>query len=306
MHLSLVHGINLNKEIGIFHYIFFKPSFACVCLGDDSENLNFNECLNNIKQMIETSDRKREIHIDYSFKTTLESFKHDVVRYQPDFIHFIGHGPMILDSGLGYMDTNVDYQNIEYFLRAQPKITQCFILSSCDSYEFGQKLSKFIPYVICIKSDTFMQETAEFIKSFYRGLVYNFDIKISFNQAICEISEVTKNSMFLLNNQNNSHLGQSDLIPIKKDIKLEHQKKQGYLVNLKNLASVYENKGDHDSAISYYDQALELSDLLEDMNEKMLIFRSLASVYENRGDHDSAISYYDQALELSNLLGDNN
>jgi tetratricopeptide (TPR) repeat protein len=73
-------------------------------------------------------------------------------------------------------------------------------------------------------------------------------------------------------------------------------------INWNNLGSVWQDKGEYDKAIAYYEQALT-SDLKIFGPGHPSVARdwsNLGSVWRDKGEYDKAIEYFDKAL-ASNL-----
>jgi superkiller protein 3 len=71
----------------------------------------------------------------------------------------------------------------------------------------------------------------------------------------------------------------------KKEKQAEKYFQQGY---------AYNNKGDYDKAIEYYNKAIELNP------DYAVAYYNLGNVYNNKGDYGKAIEYYNKAIEYYN------
>jgi len=59
---------------------------------------------------------------------------------------------------------------------------------------------------------------------------------------------------------------------------------------------VHQNKGDYDTALSYYERAFVID---KEIGDKVGIKNSLNNiglVHSNKGDHDTAMEYYERAF----------
>jgi tetratricopeptide (TPR) repeat protein len=75
-----------------------------------------------------------------------------------------------------------------------------------------------------------------------------------------------------------------------------------------NLGHAWNNQGDYDKAIIYYEQALasDLKTLNEDHPNIARDRNNLGHAWYRKGEYDIAIAYYDQALDtLSYKYGEN-
>ncbi|MDZ8069494.1 MAG: tetratricopeptide repeat protein [Nostoc sp. DedQUE08] len=75
-------------------------------------------------------------------------------------------------------------------------------------------------------------------------------------------------------------------------------------VTLHELAGIYTNKGDVDKAIALYNQSLEITERIGDVQTKAVTLHELAGIYANKGDVDEAIALYKWTLEITERLGD--
>ena len=69
---------------------------------------------------------------------------------------------------------------------------------------------------------------------------------------------------------------------------------------LNNLAGVYKDQGDYESALEYYEKDLEISVKIlgSDHPDTATTYNNMALVYDAQGDYEKALEYYDKALEV--------
>ena len=67
-----------------------------------------------------------------------------------------------------------------------------------------------------------------------------------------------------------------------------------------NLGLAYQQKGDYDKAIGYYQEALkiDLEQVGPEHPEVAIRYNNLGMAYEYKGDYDKAIKYYQKALRM--------
>jgi len=70
-----------------------------------------------------------------------------------------------------------------------------------------------------------------------------------------------------------------------------------------NLAGNYRQQGEIDEAISLYQQPLELTRRIGDMQAEAATLHNLAGIHAQKGEIDEAISLYQQSLELKRQIG---
>jgi tetratricopeptide (TPR) repeat protein len=69
------------------------------------------------------------------------------------------------------------------------------------------------------------------------------------------------------------------------------------------LAIIYANQGEIDQAIALYQQSLETFEKNGDVQTKAATLHNLANIYANQGEIDQAIALYQQSLELKEKIG---
>ena len=78
---------------------------------------------------------------------------------------------------------------------------------------------------------------------------------------------------------------------------------QGKASTLHNLAGIYAKRGDVDEAIALYNQSLEITERIGNVQGKASTLHQLAGIYALRGDVDEAIALYNQSLEIKERVG---
>jgi CHAT domain-containing protein len=75
-------------------------------------------------------------------------------------------------------------------------------------------------------------------------------------------------------------------------------------VTLRNIGQVYNDLGEKQKALDYYNQALPLSRAVGDRNEEAATLNNIGFVYDAPGEEQKALNYYNQALPLRRAVGD--
>jgi tetratricopeptide (TPR) repeat protein len=86
----------------------------------------------------------------------------------------------------------------------------------------------------------------------------------------------------------------------------ENQEKlEGWQASIAHeLAIVYNDQGEKETAIALYQHSLELKEKIGNVQGKAATLHCLAIIYANQGDIDQAIALYQQSLELKEKIGD--
>ena len=76
---------------------------------------------------------------------------------------------------------------------------------------------------------------------------------------------------------------------------------QSVSVLLNNMAGVYQEQGDYEKALEYYEKDLEISErvLGSDHPSTATTYNNMAGVYKEQGDYEKALEYYEKDLEIS-------
>lgn len=75
-------------------------------------------------------------------------------------------------------------------------------------------------------------------------------------------------------------------------------------MHLSNIGSVYDSRGQYDKAIGYFQQALEIDQKLGDERSTAIHLNNIGLVYDSWGQYDKAIEYYQRTLEIDKRIGD--
>jgi CHAT domain-containing protein/Tfp pilus assembly protein PilF len=80
--------------------------------------------------------------------------------------------------------------------------------------------------------------------------------------------------------------------------------KAGEATTLHNIGAVYDSFGDKQQALKLYNQTLALSRQVEDKSQEARTLNSIAAVYNDLGDNQKALKLYNQALVLRREVED--
>jgi tetratricopeptide (TPR) repeat protein len=78
----------------------------------------------------------------------------------------------------------------------------------------------------------------------------------------------------------------------------------GMASTFNNLGEVYRVKGEWEKAIEYYQRSLEIKEKVGDEHGMATTFNNLGAVYQDKGEWDKAIEYYQRSLEINEKVGD--
>ncbi|MEH1775115.1 tetratricopeptide repeat protein [Nostoc sp.] len=78
---------------------------------------------------------------------------------------------------------------------------------------------------------------------------------------------------------------------------------QGKAATLHQLGILYANRGEVDQAIALYNQSLEIFERIGDVQGKAATLHCLGIIYADKGEVDEAIALYNQSLEITERIG---
>ncbi len=78
---------------------------------------------------------------------------------------------------------------------------------------------------------------------------------------------------------------------------------EGQAISLLLLGRIYDDLGDKQTALSYYNQSLPVWRQLGDKEGVAITLNNIGLVYSDVGDKQQALEYYNQSLPLSQQLG---
>jgi tetratricopeptide (TPR) repeat protein len=79
---------------------------------------------------------------------------------------------------------------------------------------------------------------------------------------------------------------------------------QGKAATLHQMAGIYSDQGDVEKAIALYQQSIEIEERIGNVQGKASSLHQMAIIYANQGDVEKAITLYQQSLELKERIGD--
>ena len=78
----------------------------------------------------------------------------------------------------------------------------------------------------------------------------------------------------------------------------------GLATTLNNIGAVYDDLGDRQQALTYYQQALPIREEVGDRAGLAVTLNNIGVVYDALGDRQQALTYYQQALPIREEVGD--
>ncbi len=110
--------------------------------------------------------------IECELVTTFEKFCDDLFFYEPNIVHFIGHGKknsLIFENGNGRKDLRTTEELVDILKKYSQNI-ECLFLSACYSIIPATTISKYINCTIGMQDKIKDSDAIEFTKRFYQAL----------------------------------------------------------------------------------------------------------------------------------------
>lgn|GEM_PF-245137 len=75
--------------------------------------------------------------------------------------------------------------------------------------------------------------------------------------------------------------------------------KNDLMIIYNRVGLIFDDKGDFDNALLYYNRALSLAKEVNDKDLESALLNNIATIFKEKGDIDKALNYYEDALNLS-------
>jgi tetratricopeptide (TPR) repeat protein len=85
------------------------------------------------------------------------------------------------------------------------------------------------------------------------------------------------------------------------EIERDLNNKEGESKALSNIGEIYRNQGNYDKALEYYNKSLQLT---SDPSSIAITYNNIALAYSAKGDKNKAVEYYKKAIEFAQKAGD--
>jgi hypothetical protein len=158
----------------------------------DTTRLRLDEEIRSIEQSLRLSEYSRKFDIKQHWAVRVSDIQALLMRYQPDIVHFSGHGStkgeIILEDkfGNGHLVSPRSLSKLFSILKDNVK---CVLLNACFSLDQASAISDHIEYVIGMSNTIGDQTAISFATSFYQALGYGKDIKTAFDLGCLQISQ---------------------------------------------------------------------------------------------------------------------
>jgi hypothetical protein len=172
--LSSKNKTELKKTIKIL-FLAANPN--------DTNQLRLDEEMRDIDQALRQAKFRERFDIRQQWAVRVADLQGHFLRYQPDIIHFSGHGSkaseIILEDNNGNSQPVSNRALSDLFSVLKDNI-RCVVLNACYTEKQAQAIAKHIDCVVGMSKAIGDPAAKSFAVAFYRGLGYGKDVKIAF------------------------------------------------------------------------------------------------------------------------------
>ncbi len=142
----------------------------------------------------------------------------------------------------------------------------------------------------------------------YDKAIENYNTALSKIANIPETSEIPiKISMAWIyhlrgDDEKSRKILEKGLTTIGDTIDVEDRKNLARIYNI--LGSIYAQMGNRDKSLNYFDKALKLYKILDNISGQGVIFNNLCGYYDSQGDYHSSLKYLEKSMEINEKTGD--
>lgn len=156
----------------------------------DTQSLDLNVEINNIKEVLKRSKYRDEYEIELCLDVNKDDLLETLLQEKPMVVHFSGHGigaNGLLFYGKDGMTELASGENLSNLFRLFSKYIQCVLLNACHSQEQAVVVSQQIPYVIGTDNAISDSRAIAFSKGFYTALFNGESIDSAFEMAVAYV-----------------------------------------------------------------------------------------------------------------------
>ena len=153
-------------------------------------DLRIDREIRDVKAVIKRSKNSEQFEVETELAVRIDDLDEIIFDNQPYIVHFCGHGAG--KKGLVFQD----HEGVEKFLPNRSLSTlfkncgqdiECVLLNACYTEVQANLIIKYIPYVIGTSSEILDESAYYFSVGFYKGLVREQSIEISYNWGFSSI-----------------------------------------------------------------------------------------------------------------------
>jgi hypothetical protein len=156
----------------------------------DTSPLRLGEEIREIDHALRLAKFRDWFEIEQQWAVRVSDLQDHLLRYQPDIVHFSGHGSeaseIILEDQSGSSQT-VSPRALRELFRTLGEDIKCVVLNACFSEAQAQAIAGDIACVVGMNKEIGDQAAISFASAFYRGLGYGRDVGTAFELGVGQI-----------------------------------------------------------------------------------------------------------------------
>jgi CHAT domain/Effector-associated domain 11 len=138
-----------------------------------------------IEAALQRGQMRDRFEIRTCFATSPDDFLQEILRYQPEFVHFAGHGDV---EGIYMVDAHqgallVSKEDLGRVFKLFSQVVACVVLNACQSAAQSAAIRKHIPHVIGSTKAVGDRTATQFATLFYMAIAEGQEIPFAFEFA---------------------------------------------------------------------------------------------------------------------------
>jgi hypothetical protein len=143
-----------------------------------------------VQEQLQLSKQPNQFRLEYRPAARFDDLSHALIHYDPQVVHFSGHGDqngdLFLENDLGDRDSITPEGLADLFGQHKPTL-RCVIVNACHSVRLAEAVSRHIDYVIGMRYQILDEAAIHFSKGFYEGLFHGRSVPDAFARGCSHI-----------------------------------------------------------------------------------------------------------------------
>ncbi|MCG8605316.1 CHAT domain-containing protein, partial [bacterium] len=156
----------------------------------DTNRLRLDKEIRSIDQALRKTRFRNQFKLEQQWALHVRDLQAHLLRYEPDIVHFSGHGSrsneLILENEVGNSQP-VSGPSLSRLFSVLKDNVRCVVLNACFTEIQAKAIAKHIDCVIGMSREISDSAAIDFATSFYQALGYGRDVKTAFELACSEL-----------------------------------------------------------------------------------------------------------------------
>lgn len=147
--------------------------------------LRLDQEVREIQRRVRESEHRDSIEFEYSLATRISDILQALNQYQPDVVHFAGHGNKreLLFEGNDGQPLALSNDQLGVLLHAPPRPIRLVVFNSCESSDLAVLACDFVSAAIGMDESVADASAKQFAGQFYNALGFGHSLALAFTQA---------------------------------------------------------------------------------------------------------------------------